>query len=232
VEKNNKVEKVDFLFKYPTRGRPKLFTKTFDTWQELLSKEHSYKFVVNMDKSDPSMNNTRIKRFLESKSNTLYFYSNNRNKVQAINSEMNHIMNSIDFSILVLVSDDMIPQMPSYDDIIYQNFQKHFPDFDGCLHFNDGRVGDRLNTLVIMGRPLYNRFGYIYHPSYMSLWCDNEFHDVTYKMNKAKYIDKVVIKHEWTKYTGKDFIHVKSESFFKRDKKMYENRKAQGFPRL
>lgn len=218
-----------FLFKYPTRGRPRLFPKTFDTWLGLLSGKHEYEFIVSMDKNDMSMNNVRIKGFLEQKPNAKYFYGNNRNKVQAINADMCHA--SKDFNVLVLVSDDMIPQIPNYDDVIYNDFQKHFPDYDGCLHYNDGRVGDRLNTLVIMGHPLYNKFGYIYHPSYMSLWCDNEFHDTTYTMGKAKYIDNVIIKHEWTQYTGKDFVHVKSESFYKRDKKMYENRKEQGFPR-
>jgi hypothetical protein len=193
----------------------------------MLSGKHEYEFVVSLDKSDPTMSSTRIKRFLEDQKNTKYFYGNNRNKVQAINADMSGKI----FETLVLISDDMIPIEKGYDDIIAENMVKFFPDLDGCLHFNDGKVGERLNTLVIMGKKLYDYFGYIYHPAYMSLWCDNEFHEMTYKMNKAKYIDKVIIKHEWTKYTGKDYTHVKSESFFKRDKKMFDARKTSGFPK-
>lgn len=75
----------------------------------------------------------------------------------------------------------MIPCQKGYDNIIAVNMNKYFPNMDGALHFNDGRVGNSLFTLSIMGKKLYDQFGYIYHPDYKYTYCDNEFHLVVKK---------------------------------------------------
>ena len=59
-----------------------------------------------------------------------------------------------------------------------------YPNTDGVLWFNDGNQGNRLNTLCILGKKYYERFNYIYHPDYTSLWADNEFMDVANLLNK------------------------------------------------
>ena len=81
------------------------------------------------------------------------------------------------WDILVLISDDMIPEIKSFDQIIRSKMKEHYPDTDGVLWFFDGWRED-LNTLCILGRKYYDRFGYIYHPSYESFWSDAEFTEV------------------------------------------------------
>jgi len=203
--------------------------QTFDKWYNMLSQKHECHFLVSMDIGDRSMNNIKVKKFLENRNNTLYFVGKNKTKVQAVNANIKE--SKIDFSILVLISDDMTPKIHGYDDIIYENMIKYFPNMDGCLHFNDGRTGANLNTLSIMGKKLYDYFGYIYNPNYNSLWCDNEYTETTKNMNKSVYIDSIIIEHEWTKRTGKDWLHYKNEKYFGRDKRVYERRKAIGFPK-
>lgn len=224
----------DLLIKIPTRGRPDKFRNQFDKYYNMLSGELKVKFVVSMDADDHCMNNDDMKWWLSEanggRKNIHYYYGTSKTKVQAINADMHHHQ---DWKILLLASDDMTVQKKGYDKIIYDDMMKHYPDLNGALHYSDGRVGDRLITLSIMGKPLYDYFGYIYHPSYISVFCDNEFHDSVYTMKKAIFIDNVIIRHDWTNYTGKDQLHLRNESFYTTDGKTYERRKRIFFnPRL
>lgn len=220
----------DLLIKMPTRGRPDKFRNQFDRYYNMLSGELKVKFVVSMDSDDRAMNNEDMKWWLSSangnRQNIFFYYGDSKTKVQAINADMG---SHNDWKILLLASDDMSPIQKGYDKIIYDDMMKHYPDLNGALHYSDGRVGNRLITLSIMGKPMYDYFGYIYHPSYTSLFCDNEFHDSVYAMGKAVYIDKVIIKHEWIDYTGKDSLHIRNESFYGKDGQNYERRKRLRF---
>jgi hypothetical protein len=89
----------------------------------------------------------------------------------------------------------MIPEFSGYDSALRDNMEHYFPDTDGVLWFNDGFQKHNLNTLCILGRKYYQRFGYIYHPAYKSLWCDNEFTVVASLLKKQLYFDKVIIRH-------------------------------------
>jgi len=196
----------------------------------MLSGKHEYEFIITLDNDDKTMNNQQMRRFLDMQKNLRYFFGNSKSKVEAINADMDKIKNEIDFSILMLVSDDMVPKVHGFDDIIHTNMIKHFPGFDGCLYFNDGNAGPALNTLSIMGKKLYDYFGYIYHPSYISLWCDNEYDLTTKAMGKSVYIDQVIIKHEWIGLHGDD-LHRKNETFYDRDHNNFLARQAKGFPK-
>ena len=41
-----------------------------------------------------------------------------------------------------------------------------------------------------------DRFGYIYHPAYRSLWCDNEFQQVSWTLDKSVFINETIIEHQ------------------------------------
>lgn len=181
-----------------------------------------------MDLDDPTMNNRAIRNLLDKRPNLTYNYGNNKTKVQAINADLNNK----EFDVLLLASDDMLPKINNYDQVIIVEMEKHHPDMDGCLHFNDGRQGKKLNTLVVMGVNLYKQFGYIYHPSYQSLYCDNEFMDVTNNIGKSVYIDQIIISHEWINICGgtKDALYIRNDKPVMKDKSNYITRKAIGFP--
>jgi hypothetical protein len=128
-------------FKYATRKRPDQFKSTLETYLSLLSRKHDYHFVISMDSDDESMNTEDIKTYLNAvrrKIQLEYYYGVSKNKIDAINRDMV----APTFDILVLISDDMIPQVKDYDDIIVQNFKKSFPDYNGMLNFNDGYRND------------------------------------------------------------------------------------------
>jgi hypothetical protein len=215
------------LVKFPTRQRPRIFFATLAKYTGMQSHKHDVRFVVTMDNDDKSMNDSKIRTQLDRIPNLKYYYGNSKSKVQAINANID-----TDFDILLLASDDMEPVEVGYDDIIVQEMTKHFPDLSGCLNFNDGRRSDKLNTITVMGVNLYKRFGYIYHPSYESLYCDNEYTDVTERMGKSAYIDHIIIRHRWIDITGgeKDALYRRNDLPVMRDKTNYAKRKAAGFP--
>lgn len=188
IEKGN--VKMNLLVKFPTRSRPVKFFEVLDLYHKYLKNPEKTRFAISCDTDDVTMNNpATIDRVLSYKNTNIYF-SHNKSKIQAINSNTP----SNGWDILLLASDDMIPQKEGYDEIIRDNMQKHHPDTDGVLWFPDGYRPD-LNTLSIMGKKYYDRFGYIYHPAYFSLWCDNEFQEVAESLGKQTKIDDVIIKH-------------------------------------
>jgi hypothetical protein len=109
--------------------------------------------------------------------------------------------------------------------------KENFPDTDGVLWFNDGNQKNNLNTLCIIGKKYYERFNYIYFPEYKSTWCDNEFMDVANILEKQKYFNDVIIKHEhpdWG-FGGRDEIHKGNLENEPHDKSLYIYRKKYNF---
>ena len=214
-----------FLFKYPTRGRPHWFQETLNAYYEKLSGKHEYQFVIAMDNNDETMNNGSMRYWLDSQENLTYFYRDRANKIQACNTGIP----DDGWDILVLISDDMTPVADGFDDIIAQDMAREFPDIDGALHYNDGLTADKLITLSIMGKKLYDRIGFVYWPAYQGLWCDNDFMELTKLWGKYWYSDKTIIRHDWQKF-GRDATYAKGESSNDRDNKIFQWRQLHGFP--
>lgn len=212
------------LIQFPTRQRPEQFKKYFLTYIDLLVDKSSYEIHVSCDTEDKTMNNDKIKKLISFFSRVSTTYNGNKSKIEAINKGVTER----DWDILILASDDMFPLVEGYDNIIRKLFEEHFPDGDGVLHFNDGFQKEKLNTLCVIGRKYYNRFGYIYYPGYKSFYADNEFDDVSRKLDKRVYIDQVIIEHRHPgNYSGteRDGLYKRNARFAKEDQKIYNDRK-------
>jgi hypothetical protein len=216
-----------FLFKYATMGRPEWFKKTLETYYSMLSGLHEYEFIISLNRDDESMNNVQMKKYLFKFKNLKKYYGDHDNKIAAMNANMS----GRDFDILFAISDDMVPEVQGFDDVIAKDMLKFFPDIDGALHYHDGLYGkDKTITLSIMGKALYDHFGYIYHPDYKSFYCDNEFTDEVRRLDKCVYIPSTPVKHVY-KCNGTDDVYAMNSIKGKPDKTTYENRKQLGFPK-
>ena len=146
-------------------------------------------------------------------------------------------MDNKSFDIVICASDDMVPKQYSWDQKIAEAMKKYFPDLDGCVHFDDGNTKGKLITFSIIGRKLYEEFGYIYHPDYKSLYCDDEFTQVVRAMGKEKYIDEIIISHEHYSVEGTenhgdaDYAAQKTLHYSGRDQFVFNKRKELGFPK-
>lgn len=218
---------IDLLIKYPTRARPDLFKRILTEYINKLSGNHKVKFVISMDMNDDSCNNHPMRYFLENaktKVDLEYYYGNSKNKVDACNRNIP----ADDWKVCLLVSDDMTPMVHGYDEIIMRDMAHHFPDLDGALNYNAGHGYPRVMVLSIVGNPYYKRFNYIYHPDYVSLFCDEEQTVVARQMNKIVDINRKIISHDWNGI--KDDLRKHTEQYYQSDKVIFENRKAKGFP--
>jgi hypothetical protein len=216
------------LIKLPSRSRPAKFMEVFNLYKNMASGKHDVRFLCSFDLDDATMNNPGMRNWIAKQGDSVKaFWGNSKTKIQAINADLEH---AGDYDVLLLASDDMIPQMQDYDDIIIQDMQTYYPDGDGVLHYNDGKQGERLNTLCIMGKKYFDRFGYIYNPEYISVYPDNEFTDVSRILGKATYIDKVIIRHFWIEI-GVDALYMRNENreLYARDGALYQKRKEANF---
>jgi hypothetical protein len=217
------------LIKFPTRGRKDKFFSTLNIYHNNCEDIENTEFLISIDSDDTEMNLEEVVNRISSYKNTKVVVGNSLSKIDAVNRDLNEFENKWD--ILLLASDDMIPQVKGYDIIIKDNMLFNYPDTDGVLWFNDGFQGKRLNTLCILGKKYYERFNYIYHPDYKSCWSDNEFMTVGNILNKQSYLDQVIIKHEhpdWG-YGKNDFVHQKNVSDFNYDLNVYNTRKNINF---
>jgi hypothetical protein len=179
------------LVKFPTRGRPEKFFSVLEKYREL-SRSKDIRFVVTCDLDDSSMNNEAVRERFKSYDNVEVYYGNSKTKIEAINADIQ----GRDFDICLLASDDMIPEREGYDLEIIRQMRINYPDLDGVIWFSDGYQKRNLNTLTIVGKRYYDRFGYIYHPDYVSFYSDNEFMQVAFMLGKQTYVDDVIIRHQ------------------------------------
>jgi hypothetical protein len=214
------------LIKFPTRNRPEKFLKALDKYCRFLS-DKSTKIIVTCDNDDESMKQEYVLAAIKQYENVVLFFGDNKSKIEAVNANLDNV----DFDILLLASDDMLPTVNGYDEVIKNKMLEYYPDTDGVLWFNDGYQGNKLNTLSIMGKKYFDRFGYIYYPEYKSVWCDNEFMDVANILGKQTYFEETIIRHEhpdWG-FGNRDEVHILNNVNGNHDKNLYYQRKNINF---
>jgi hypothetical protein len=129
----------------------------------------------------------------------------------------------------------MVPQMEGWDSAIRSHMQAYFPDTDGILWCNDGWQGEKLNTLCIYGRKMYDEtLKCIYRPEYKSFFCDTELTDRCRGdlAPKCRYIQHCIIRHE---HPGTGFaqnmdpLYAKNQMHWTADLHTYIRRKSYPF---
>lgn len=220
---------MNILVKFPTRSRPDRFFKTLDAYYGLASNIDKMHFLISCDVDDETMNNHEIIEKFKNYKNLTVKFSENKTKIEAINSNIHDL--EYDYDIILLASDDMIPVIEKYDDIIRYYMGYYYKDLDGVLWFNDGIQGSNLNTLSILGAKYYKRFNYIYHPDYKSFFCDNEFTEVSIKLNRCVYIDMIIIKHDHfcIDETLLDDLYLINHDYVEHDRSIWIKRKIKNY---
>ena len=217
------------LIKIPTRERPEKFLSVLEKYKSYLSGKHEVFFVVSCDLDDISMNNPQVIQKLSSYSNVFVYFEKRSNKIGAINRDIDK---HLDFDILIAGSDDMVPKKIGYDEIIVRDMKQSFPELDGVINYHDGFLGHQLNTIPIIGKKYYNRFNYIYHPSYLSVCCDVELTIVSRLLGKETCSQTVLFEHQHPVYgfQGDDlYVYNESSKFHLHDKTNLHKRMAKNF---
>ena len=203
------------IVKFPTRNRPDKFKQVFADYVNFLDDEYKTRFVITMDEDDETMNNEEIiawfeeqKSALEERGHSLiYHFGHSKTKIEACNANLEG--ESADA--LLLASDDMWVKIDGYNRVILDGFKQTFPDGDGAIKFNDGLRQDILMTLPVMGWKWYERFGYIYHPDYVSLYADTEQTAVAHYSGRLAVSEMILAEHKWTAEPF-DELHARNEN--------------------
>jgi len=214
------------VIKFPTRGRSNKFLSVLKKYVNFLD-DKTTQIIVTCDIDDVDMNQPHVKEVLNNYDNVKVCYGENNSKVEAVNADLEGEI----FDIVLLASDDMTPVKKGFDTIIKQKMEKHYPDTDGILWFNDGYQGNRLNTLCILGKKYYDRFNYIYYPDYISVWSDNEFMTVGNILGKQTYFEEIIIQHQHPDWGHgiRDKIHSLNSKHERHDRELYNKRKISNF---
>jgi hypothetical protein len=214
------------LVKFPTRQRPSQCVVALNACIENQTTSNVH-YLLTVDSDDRSMD--AVISAVETHDFISVDSGISKSKINACNRGIDTF--SGEWDIVLLLSDDMICQKKGWDAQLIDEMGSHYPDTDGVLFHNDGFVGEKLNTMCILGRKYYDRFGYIYNPEYKSLWCDNEFMDMANILGKQTYFNDVLFKHEHPANNGDiaDSLYQKNDVAFQRDKSVYLKRKQQKF---
>lgn len=151
---------MNFSILHPTRGRPQKSFETIKKWLRAHVSCNGFpEVIVSVDMDDPCLNayiNLHGKRVI---------VNHNRSAVDAINNAAKVCTGDI----IIVVSDDT--DCPDGWNDLLENAIGDRNDF--IAKTPDG-IQKWIITMPIMDRAYYNRFGYIYHPDYLHMFCDTE----------------------------------------------------------
>lgn len=219
------------LLKLPVRARAQKMIDVLAMYKNTCSKPSNVQVIISLDIDDETMTDEIVEKALNVFPNTEVFKNQPNGKIAACNANLDKMED--DVQIIVLASDDMIPQVMGWDEVLIDEMKTHYPDTDGVLFHNEGYLGKVLNCMVICGRKYFERFNYLYHPSYKSLWCDNEFQKVADSLGKQTYFPLCLFKHQHYARNPNikmDDLMQHNESFYKEDQLNFEARQRAGFP--
>lgn len=223
------------LIKYPSRGRVDRFFDGMDSIYNNLSDKENTFVLVTADNDDPAMNDHLIWSRILEYGNVSPIYGVSESKIAAVNRDMDIKGASWnDWDIVCVMSDDIRFCVYGFDDIIRTEMIQHFPEGDGYLHFCEKDSQAALNVMTIIDRKYYDRFGFIYHPEYKSLWCDNEQTEIAKMLGRYRYINYEIFHHFNPAYNypnmPKDEMFIRQQEIgWTIDQETYQRRKARNF---
>jgi hypothetical protein len=215
------------LVKYPTRARPELFFSTLAKYMDSAIYEHRY--VVTLDADDRTMTAPAVMDRLRSIQGVELTVTLPKGKIAAINAGIP----GEGWDILVLASDDHIPVTHGWDKVVMDDFNDTAPSGEPRMLWYKDIRNPGICFMPVMNRAAYAMTGYIYHPDYISLWCDNEQTDVMTANGVMLKVDRELWRNEspdWGGNIKRDRLYMTNNRLFARDKATYLRRKAAGFP--
>jgi len=174
-------------------------------------------YVLSLDTNDDSV--VEYKRLFPV--STKYFAYPNRSAIDAINNGAGIATGDL----FIVVSDDF--DCPEHWDTLLLNELNGKSDF---LVKTQDLLQPTLITLPIMDRTYYNRFGYVYHPDYLHMYCDQEMTAAGHLLGRV-ITSSLVFEHKHYS-TGKnemDAISTKNDSTWGQGERVFNERLSFNF---
>jgi len=200
---------------HPSRNRAQQACETALLWID--SADNEVEYILSLDDDDES----RIS-YLELFPQQVMFSSNaNRSAIDAINNAAKIATGDL----LIVISDDFYP-FAHWDTLLLAEVAGKA---DFLMKTQDG-IQPELITLPIMDRAYYNRFGYIYHPDYLHMFCDNELTAVGHMLGRV--ITSTLLfehKHYSVGKAERDALYTRNENTWDQGLHLFSERRKINF---
>jgi hypothetical protein len=211
---------IRFSLLHPSRGRLERAAAAITEWAAGRSGDHAVEHILSIDTDDDVAGYRRvaIAHGVELVANP------NRSVVDAANAAARVATGDV----LIVVSDDF--GCPEAWDRALAGVLGDRRDVAVLVH--DGVEG-RIMTLPILGRVLYERLGYVYHPGYVSMFCDDDLTHTAAAMGRLVDARQLVFPHRHYS-TGQvppdaTYVRQNSNAAWWHGWRMLEKRRAGGF---
>lgn len=184
-----------FTLIHPSRGRPIQAWNCMYRWIDSCSPYNKLEYILSID-SDEAPRYFHVVKRMKGEINLRVVIWDNSNIVQALNRGAKYSTGDV----LIYVSDDF--ECPPNWDI---EIQKRTVDRDDwVLGVYDG-LQSETQTISILSRKYYERFGYIYYPKYISMYADPDFTQVAKRTGKLIPAFDLLFKHNHYTANGEPY---------------------------
>jgi hypothetical protein len=167
---------------HPSRGRIVQAENAIEEWLVAASGHHDIEYILSVDDDD----DVAGYRTMAERRGVGLIVGRNRSIVDAVNRAAAKATGDM----FIVVSDDF--GCPAGWDEVLAEILGDQRDVAVLVH--DG-MDARILTLPIVGRELYERLGYVYHPDYISMFCDDDLTETARGDGKLIDARHVVFPH-------------------------------------
>lgn len=205
---------------HPSRQRPHYAAKAAHNWLSSAKEPHNIEYILSLDSDD------NIQAYHEQlgalKHDIAYTINPNKSAIEAINIAAKGTQGNL----IIVVSDDFNQAPFHWDEYLLKQLDGKS---DYIVKTDDG-AQPWIITLPIMDRAYYNRFGYIYNPIYVHMFCDTEMTAV------ADILDRKITlpirfphNHYTTGKMPKDLVSQKNDMTWQQGEQHYLERLSNNF---
>lgn len=183
---------------HPSRSRSKMALETKNNWINNADNIANIEYFLSIDVDD-----LQVRDYMTAFADCYVSINPNKSAIEAINI----VASKCTGDLLITISDDFV-SCPHWDTLLIEALQGKS---DFIVKTKDG-IQKTLITLPIMDRVYYNRFGYVYHPSYSHMHSDEEMTCVAHMLGKVIDLD-ISFPHNHYSVGGmvKDAINIKND---------------------
>lgn len=208
---------------HPSRNRPKEAFAAAVNWLSKADNLPNIQYILSLDEDDKSSEDYHqlFTGNIQYNMSCIALTHHNRSAIDAINNAAYKATGDL----IIVMSDDF--DCPEHWDTLLLQVVDGKSDF--LLKTQDG-IQKTLVTLPIMDRAYYSRFGYIYHPDYLHMHCDEEMTIVALML--GRYIKSDLLfehLHYSTGKSEKDDINVRNDQTWAHGQSTLERRSQNNF---
>lgn len=195
---------------HPSRSRPEQAEATIKLWLGNATHKDQIQYILSVDHNDKDLK--RYKAIAERNGINTHI-ALNKSAIEAINRAARKAQGNI----LIVVSDDFLCE-EGWDEKLLKELEGKE---DYLVKTRDG-IQPTLVTLPILDKKYYNRFGYVYSPDFVHMFCDQEMTSVAMMLGRLIKLDLFFEHiHYSTGKFKKDAISERNDKSWNQGKKVF-----------